>query len=56
MFVKAMLGLDASEGEIRLDPQVPEEIGRIAVHGVSAFGTKWDLEAIGHHGHVRLAR
>jgi hypothetical protein len=51
-----MLGLDASEGEIRLDPHVPDEIGRIAVHDLSAFGTKWDLEAVGRKGYVRLAR
>ncbi len=56
MFVKTMLGLDASEGEIRLDPHVPDEIGRIAVHDLSAFGTKWDLEAVGRKGYVRLAR
>ena len=56
MFVKTMLGLDASEGEIRLDPHVPDEIGRIAVHGLSAFGTMWDVEAVGQKGHVRLAR
>jgi glycogen debranching enzyme len=56
MFVKAMLGLEAQRGEVRLDPHVPHEVGRIAVHRLQAFGTKWDVEAVGDQGHVRLAR
>jgi glycogen debranching enzyme len=54
VFVKTMLGLDVVDGEVRLDPHVPEEIGRIFIHGMHAFGTHWDLEAIGSNGHVRL--
>jgi glycogen debranching enzyme len=56
MFVEAMLGLVEREGEIRLDPCVPDEIGRIFVSRLQAFGTHWDVEAIGTKGHVRLAR
>jgi hypothetical protein len=55
MFVEAMLGLVEREGEIRLDPCVPDEIGRIFVSRLRAFGTHWDVEAIGREGHVRLA-
>jgi hypothetical protein len=54
--VKVMLGLDASDGEVRLDPHVPEEIGRIFVGEMDAFGTHWDIEASGSNGHVRLTR
>jgi glycogen debranching enzyme len=56
VFIKVMLGLDASAGEVRVDPKVPEEIGRIFVHGMHAFGTHWDLEAVGTNGYVRLTR
>jgi glycogen debranching enzyme len=54
-YAKVMLGLDARDRQVTLDPWVPEEIGRIAVHRMPAFGTHWDLEAIGTRGHVRLA-
>jgi glycogen debranching enzyme len=47
VFVKTMLGLDARDGEIHLDPQVPEQIGRISIRGLHAFGADWDVEAIG---------
>jgi glycogen debranching enzyme len=54
VFVKVMLGLDASDGTVRLDPHVPPELGRVYVHGMHAFGTHWDLEAVGTNAHVRL--
>jgi glycogen debranching enzyme len=56
VFVKTMLGLTAKDGEVMIDPRVPEEIGRVYVHGTHAFGTHWDVEAIGTKGHVRLTR
>ena len=56
LFVRAMLGLDARDGAIVLDPSVPDEIGRISIHGLQAFGTRWDIEAVGTNGNVRLAR
>jgi glycogen debranching enzyme len=52
-FVKTMLGLRAKNGEVTIDPQVPEEMGRVFVHGMHAFGTHWDLEATGAKGSVR---
>jgi glycogen debranching enzyme len=55
LFVKAMLGLDAHDGVIDLDPHVPAEIGRIYIHRLHAFGTDWDVEATGKNGSVRLA-
>jgi glycogen debranching enzyme len=56
LLVRAMLGLDARGGQIVLDPNVPDEIGRIYIHGLRAFGTRWDVEATGTKGNVRLAR
>jgi hypothetical protein len=50
-----MLGLEARDGELRLDPRVPEEIGRICIRGLHAFGAEWDVEAIGAEGDVRRA-
>jgi glycogen debranching enzyme len=55
VFVKVMLGLDEANRAITLDPHVPEEIGRIAIRRLSAFGARWDLEATGTKSHVRLA-
>jgi glycogen debranching enzyme len=56
LIVRAMLGLEARDGEIHLDPNVPEEIGRIQIRGLRAFGTRWDVEAVGTKGNVRLSR
>jgi glycogen debranching enzyme len=54
-FAKVILGLDAHDRQLRLDPRVPDETGRVAVHRMPAFGTQWDLEAVGTRGYVRLA-
>jgi glycogen debranching enzyme len=54
-FAKVILGLDAHDRQVSLDPLAPDEIGRVAVHRMPAFGTQWDLEAVGTRGHVRLA-
>jgi glycogen debranching enzyme len=56
LFLRSMLGLDPVAREVTVDPDVPEEIGRVAVNGLKAFGTRWDVETIGRKGHVRLAR
>ena len=37
-------------------PQLPTEIGRVCVAGLQAFGKRWDIEAIGSTGHVRLSQ
>ncbi len=51
-FLGAMLGLQVRDGEVRIDPHLPEELGRVFVHGLHAFGTHWDLEAEGRTGRV----
>jgi glycogen debranching enzyme len=53
VFVQAMLGLEARDGELRLDPRVPEEVGRIWIRRLHAFGAEWDVEAAGAEGVVR---
>src|SRR5262249_55527084 len=55
VFVQAMLGLEAREGELRLDPHVPDEIGCIRVRRLHALGAEWDVEAVGTEGDVRPA-
>jgi hypothetical protein len=55
MFLGVMLSLKVRRrSEHR--PAVPDEVGRIFIRGLRAFGTRWDIEAIGTNGHVRLAR
>jgi glycogen debranching enzyme len=55
VFVQAMLGLEARDGELRLDPCVPAEIGRIRVRRLHALGSEWEIEAVGSVGKVRRA-
>jgi hypothetical protein len=50
-----MLGLEARDGELQLDPRVPEEIGSICIRGLHSFGAEWEVEAIGAGGDVRRA-
>jgi hypothetical protein len=50
-----MLGLEARDGELRLDPAVPAEIGRIAIRGLHALGHDWDIEATGRSGKIKRA-
>ncbi len=50
VFVQAMLGLEARDGELRVDPRVPKEIGRIRIRRLHAFGAEWDIEAVGVEG------
>jgi glycogen debranching enzyme len=54
VFAKVILGLDAHDRQVTLDPRVPDQIGRVVVHRMPAFGTHWDVEAVGTKGHVRL--
>ena len=51
-----MLGLRAANGRVEVDPCIPDEVGRIVINGLRAFGERWDIEANGTRGHVRLAR
>jgi glycogen debranching enzyme len=55
LLVRAMLGLDTSRGAVALHPAIPSQIGRIQVSGLHAFGSRWDVEAIGTNGDVRAS-
>jgi glycogen debranching enzyme len=55
VFVRAMLGLEARDGRVTVDPRVPPEIGHISIKGLNAFGRRWDVEAVGAEGEVRPA-
>ena len=50
-----MLGLETRDGELRLDPHVPEEIGRIRIRRLHALGSEWEIAAAGSEGEVRRA-
>lgn len=54
-FLQVMLGEEVRDGEIRLEPHIPQQIGRIKMRRLHALGRLWDIEAIGDKGHVRLA-
>ncbi|MFR9777052.1 glycogen debranching N-terminal domain-containing protein [Micromonospora sp. MS34] len=56
LFMRTMLGLDVRNGELVLDPDIPEEIGRISLANAAAFGKPWNVEAVGTEGTVRRAQ
>jgi glycogen debranching enzyme len=56
LLLRAMLGLEARDGQVTLDPALPDEIGSVSISGLRAFGTRWDVEANGRTGHVRPGR
>jgi glycogen debranching enzyme len=55
VFLRAMLGLDARNGKLVVDPLVPHAYGRVAVRGINAFGATWDVDAHGDTGSVHLS-
>jgi glycogen debranching enzyme len=55
VFITAMLGLDVRSGALEVHPDIPDRIGRIRIRGLRAFGHRWDVEAVGRSGYVRLA-
>jgi hypothetical protein len=48
--------MDARDGQVTLDPDVPEQVGRVFIHNLIAFGQRWDIEVLGTTGSIRLAR
>jgi glycogen debranching enzyme len=51
--LRAMLGLHARNGELTIDPMLPESFGRVAVHGIAAYGSLWDVDVTGRNGTVQ---
>ncbi|PWR17416.1 glycogen debranching protein [Micromonospora sicca] len=43
LFLRTMLGFDARDGQLVLDPALPEGFGRILLAGTNAFGKRWDI-------------
>ncbi len=56
LLLRAMLGLEARDGQVTLDPALPDAIGRVTITGLRAFGTRWDVEAVGRRGTARFSR
>ncbi|MFG1955809.1 glycogen debranching N-terminal domain-containing protein [Micromonospora sp. NPDC048830] len=55
LFVRTMLGLDARNGQLILNPDIPPEIGRIVLTDTHAFGKLWEVEAVGTQAHVQIS-
>ncbi len=53
--LRAMLGLRAEGGAVIADPHLPDDIGLVRVHRLSAFGARWELEAVGTKSSIRLS-
>ena len=56
LLLRAMLGLEVRDGQVTIDPALPEALGHVSVRGVRALGTRWDIEAQGGEGTVTPAR
>ena len=54
-FLQVMLGEEVRDGEIHLEPRIPQQIGRIKICRLHALGKLWDIEAVGDKSHVRLS-
>jgi len=52
LFLKTLLGMNAQDGKLVCDPQVPEQLGRVFLHGVHAFGSHYDVIGEGTSGKV----
>ncbi|HEX9122813.1 MAG TPA: glycogen debranching N-terminal domain-containing protein [Actinomycetota bacterium] len=52
LLLRAMLGVDARDGRVTCDPNLPRELGRVFLHGIHAFGGHIDVEGEGSTGRV----
>ncbi|GII25890.1 amylo-alpha-1,6-glucosidase [Planosporangium mesophilum] len=55
LFKRTMLGVEPRDGQLTVDPDIPESWGHTELLGLKAFGTRWDIEAVGRTGQVRRA-
>jgi hypothetical protein len=51
--LRTMLGLTPRDGELRADPDLPNQVGRVRVRRIPALGARWDIEAAGRTATVR---
>ncbi|MFC3505677.1 glycogen debranching N-terminal domain-containing protein [Micromonospora krabiensis] len=47
LFLRTLLGLDAVDGRLVVDPHIPEPLGWIRLDGLPAFGRRWNVHAEG---------
>jgi len=52
LFLKTLLGIGVSDGELVCDPHIPERFGRTLLHGVHAFGSHYNVTGEGTSGKV----
>ncbi|MFB3738729.1 MAG: glycogen debranching N-terminal domain-containing protein [Candidatus Velamenicoccus archaeovorus] len=52
LLLRALLGVDVRDGEVVCDPHVPEQLGRVRLHGIHALGGHVDVEGTGTRGKV----
>lgn len=55
LFLRALLGLDAVDGRLVVDPHLPESFGTVRLLGVPAAGRRWNVFAEGTRGEVHPA-
>lgn len=53
VFLRAMLGLDARDGRLWMDPMIPTEFGRVELRGIEALGRRWHVKAQGRSGEIQ---
>lgn len=53
--LRAMLGLRAESGMVVADPYLPDNVGLVRIHRISAFNARWELEAVGTKSSIRLS-
>ncbi|HJT38125.1 MAG TPA: glycogen debranching N-terminal domain-containing protein [Actinomycetota bacterium] len=56
LFLKTLLGIEAADGALTCNPEIPDRFGRIALHGVHAFGSHYDVSGESTKGEVAPAR
>ncbi len=54
--LRSMLDLNARDGRVEISPHLPDQLGRVLLTGIYAFGKRWDIEANGTNGDVRLSK
>ncbi|MBM0256403.1 glycogen debranching N-terminal domain-containing protein [Micromonospora sp. 4G55] len=54
LFKRTMVGHDVKDGQLVIDPNIPDQIGYINFIGMHAFGKRWRIEAAGTTGQVWL--
>jgi glycogen debranching enzyme len=54
LLLRTFLGIEARDGNLTCNPQIPEEAGRLLLRGIHAFGTHFDVTAEGTTGQVSV--